>query len=78
MEERVGSEKEDAMGDDRDKELEGNFDDSMRTHRAARPMKVVFDRDGNPWICDASVDDSRDLKKQGCWRCGEKAFTRND
>ena len=47
-------------------------------HHAARPMKVVVDRDGCRWLCDAGVDESRDLKEQGCWRCGDLAFTRDD
>ncbi|MFC2171414.1 hypothetical protein ACFLU6_02135 [Acidobacteriota bacterium] len=47
-------------------------------HVAARPMKVVEDATGDTWICDADVDPSRDLAKQGCWRCGSLAFTRND
>jgi hypothetical protein len=47
-------------------------------HRAARPMKVVTDSKGDPWLCDAHVDPSRDLEAQGCWSCGEIPFTRND
>lgn len=47
-------------------------------HHAARPMKVVADDKGCRWICDADVDESEDLEKQGCWRCGDLAFTRND
>jgi streptogramin lyase len=47
-------------------------------HHAARPMKVVMDRDGCTWLCDTSVDETKDLKDQGCWRCAEVPFTRND
>ena len=47
-------------------------------HHAARPMKVVVDRQGNSWICDKEVDPSGDLAEQGCWRCGDLPFTRND
>ncbi len=49
-----------------------------KNHRAARPMKVVKDADGEPWICDSDVDPSVDLEKQGCWRCRDIPFTRND
>ena len=47
-------------------------------HAAARPMKVVVTADGCTWLCDADVDESRDLNEQGCWRCAEVPFTRND
>jgi hypothetical protein len=47
-------------------------------HRAARPMKVVIDDHGDPWLCDGNVDRSGDLYDQGCWSCGDVAFTRND
>ena len=46
--------------------------------RAARPMKVVFDDKGEPWICDENVDPIDDLAEQGCWRSKDKAFTKND
>jgi len=49
-----------------------------RTHHAARPMKVVADEAGTRWLCDKMVDERRDLRKQGCWKCGELPFTRND
>jgi hypothetical protein len=62
--------------------MEATHPDTMRyempTHRAARPMKVVADQAGTRWICDKQVDERGDLKKQGCWQCGELAFTRND
>jgi streptogramin lyase len=51
---------------------------STEPHKAARPMKVVVDKDGDTWLCDASVDGKQDLKAQGCWRCGDLPFTRND
>jgi len=47
-------------------------------HQAARPMKVVKDRDGDRWLCDADVDEKGDLEAQGCCRCGDLQFTRND
>jgi len=47
-------------------------------HHAARPMKVVVAEDGDTWLCDAKVDESRNLREQGCWRCGEIPFTRSD
>ena len=47
-------------------------------HKAARPMKVVVTKDGSTWLCDKAVDEDRDLRTQGCWSCGEVAFTRDD
>jgi hypothetical protein len=47
-------------------------------HHAARPMKVVADNMGTRWLCDKEVDERKDLRKQGCWQCGELAFTRDD
>ncbi len=47
-------------------------------HKAARPMKVVVAEDGCTWLCDADVDENMNLKDQGCWRCAEVPFTRND
>jgi hypothetical protein len=41
-------------------------------------MKVVEDDDGCTWLCDADVDERKSLKEQGCWRCGDLAFTRDD
>ena len=46
--------------------------------KAARPMKVVVAKDGCTWLCDADVDESKDLKEQGCWQCGDLPFTRDD
>ncbi len=51
---------------------------SLKPHKAARPMKVVTDKKGDRWLCDDSVDPKKDLSQQGCWNCGELAFTRND
>jgi hypothetical protein len=47
-------------------------------HHAARPMKVVADKSGEYWICDNQVDPSGNLLEQGCWRCGDLAFTASD
>ncbi len=47
-------------------------------HPSARPMEVVKDERDEWWLCDKGVDRRRDLARQGCWRCGEHAFTRND
>ena len=37
----------------------------------SRPLKVVVDGKGNPWICDCDVDPSKDLAAQGCWQLRE-------
>jgi len=50
----------------------------LEPHHAARPMKVVVAEDGCTWLCDADVDESKGLKEQGCWSCGDVAFTRDD
>lgn len=47
-------------------------------HPSARPMEVLKDGTGDWWLCDKGVDPRRDLEEQDCWRCGERAFTRND
>jgi len=47
-------------------------------HKAARPMKVVVADNGCTWLCDTGVDESKDLEEQGCWRCADVPFTRND
>jgi G:T-mismatch repair DNA endonuclease (very short patch repair protein) len=44
-------------------------------HHAARPMKVIPDNRGEYWICDRVADRDADLRAQGCWPCGELAFT---
>ena len=51
---------------------------SQPPHQPARPMKVVVAADGDTWLCDATVDETRDLEDQGCWRCAEVPFTRDD
>jgi hypothetical protein len=33
---------------------------------SARPIKVMVDRAGEYWICDADVDPSKDFLSQGC------------
>lgn len=43
-----------------------------------RRMKVVVDRDGNTWLCDRGVDETRDLRKQGGWRCSGARPNRDD
>jgi len=47
-------------------------------HRAARPMKVFTDANGDTWICDADVDPATAIPGQQCWRCGDLPFTRDD
>ena len=44
------------------------------SHEAARPLKYVKDEEGNGWLCDQNVDPAKDLRAQGCWRCGDMAF----
>jgi hypothetical protein len=50
----------------------------IESHHPVRPLKVVTDNDGCSWICDANTDEASDLEAQGCWRCSEVQFTRND
>ena len=47
-------------------------------HPGARPMRVYIDKDGCWWLCDKGIDQNKDLQKQGCWRCKDMEFTRND
>ena len=47
-------------------------------HPGARPMQVYVGKDGDWWLCDKGIDKNKDLLKQGCWRCRDMAFTRND
>ena len=47
-------------------------------HPGARPMKVFRDEEGCLWLCDKGVDTTRSFEGQGCWRCRDLAFTRND
>jgi predicted transcriptional regulator len=35
-------------------------------YEAASPMKVIVDANGESWICDSDVDQSKDLSTQGC------------
>ena len=44
----------------------------------ARQKVVIFDDDGGHWLCDKGVDSRGDLAAQGCWRCGDFPFTRQD
>ncbi len=63
-------------------ESDARFDDvdiyEVDPNHPARPMEVVFEEGGNHWLCDKGVDPDRDLAEQGCWRCGDFAFTRQD
>jgi hypothetical protein len=47
-------------------------------HPSARPMEVIKDDQGVFWLCDKGVDTHHNLSEQGCWRCGDLAFTRDD
>ncbi len=47
-------------------------------HPGARPMKVFVDDGGCWWLCDKGIDPSKGFEQQGCWRCEDLAFTRND
>jgi streptogramin lyase len=47
-------------------------------HPGARPMEVFLDEDGCLWLCDKGVDSERSFEEQGCWRCKDLQFTRND
>ena len=58
--------------------MSNSSNDTQSTYEAARPMKVVVDHEGCSWICDTEVDEGKDLGGQGCWRCADVAFTRND
>lgn len=44
-------------------------------YHAARPLEVITDHHGEYWICDQGADLHADLRGQGCWRCGDMAFT---
>jgi hypothetical protein len=43
-----------------------------------RRMKVVVDRDGHTWLCDRGVDETRDLREQGGWRCADARLDHGD
>ena len=47
-----------------------------KAHEAARPLVFFKDKNGHGWLCDKGkeLDQDRDLRKQGCWRCDEMAF----
>ena len=45
-------------------------------HKAARPMKVVMDSKGSPWLCDKDFDGTEALLAKNCWDCGDLPFTR--
>lgn len=45
-------------------------------HRAARPMRVVADVEGNRWLCDDGVTLGDSQPGLGCWECGTQNFTR--
>lgn len=47
-------------------------------HPGARPMQVFKDVDGELWLCDKGIDTGKSFVLQGCWRCRDLAFTRND
>lgn len=53
-------------------------DSKYQVHHPARPLKVVVDKDGCNWLCDSNVDEDNNLAEQGCWRCSEVQFNRND
>jgi hypothetical protein len=44
----------------------------------SRPMKVIVDDQGDPWICDCDVDPSKDFAQQGCWQVREEDYSRSD
>ena len=44
----------------------------------SRPMKVIVDDKGDPWICDFDVDPSGDLAQQGCWQLRAEDSSRSD
>ena len=46
-------------------------------HQAARPMKVVRDSRGSPWLCDKNFDGTESLLAENCWNCGDLPFTRS-
>jgi len=45
-------------------------------HQAARPMKVVMDSKGFPWLCDKDFEGTEALLAKNCWDCGDLPFTR--
>lgn len=47
-------------------------------HPGARPMQVFLDKEGCMWLCDKGIDPGKGFEQQGCWRCRDLQFTRND
>jgi len=47
-------------------------------HPGARAMQIFTDDEDCLWLCDKGVDPQKGFKEQGCWRCRELPFTRND
>ena len=47
-------------------------------HPGGRPMQVFKDEYGELWLCDKGINPKLGYLRQGCWRCGDLAFTRND
>jgi len=47
-------------------------------HPGARPMEVFLDKNGCLWLCDKGIDPKKGYEGQGCWRCQDLQFTRND
>jgi hypothetical protein len=47
-------------------------------HPGGRPMQVYLDADGCMWLCDKDIDSTKEFESQGCWRCKDLAFTRDD
>jgi hypothetical protein len=47
-------------------------------HPGARPLQVFKDDQGCLWLCDKGVSLAKGFEEQGCWRCKDLAFTRND
>lgn len=47
-------------------------------HPGARPLQVYLDEEGCMWLCDKGIDPRKGFEQQGCWRCRDLQFTRND
>jgi hypothetical protein len=43
-----------------------------------RPLKVIVNGKGEPWICNNDVEPSKDLAEQGCWQFSDEGSSRND
>ena len=58
---------------------ETHVESSLRERASRpRPMKVVVDGKGNPWICDCEADPSKDLEEQGCWQLRKESATQGE